>query len=226
MTQTILDLIDQAMASPWLYAALFALAALDAFIIVLPSESAIITAGVFAATGGPELLPIMAAAGTGAMIGDHLGYGLGHRYGARFIERLPEKGRRERAFTWARGALQQRGGMALVVARYVPGGRTAVTLTTGAIRFPVRSFVAFDALAAGSWAVYCTLVGYLGGAAFEDNPLYGVVLGVGFALTLAALIELIRQKPFPGSRKDSTASVRSAPQPTAPPSTDHPAVGS
>jgi membrane protein DedA with SNARE-associated domain len=226
MTQTILDLIDQAMASPWLYAALFALAALDAFIIVLPSESAIITAGVFAATGGPELLPIMAVAAAGAMLGDHLSYGLGYRYGARFIDRLPENGRREKAFAWARSALQQRGGMALVVARYVPGGRTAVTLTTGAIRFPVRSFVAFDALAAGSWAVYCTLVGYLGGAAFENNPLYGVVLGVGFALALAALIELVKQKPFPGSRKGSTESVRSAPPVTVPPSADRPAAGS
>jgi membrane-associated protein len=46
------------------------------------------------------------------------------------------------------GVLLQRGGTALTVARYVPGGRTAVTLTTGAIRFPLWTFVRYDALAA------------------------------------------------------------------------------
>lgn len=88
----------------------------------------------------------------------------------------------------------ERGGMALVVARYIPGGRTAVTLTTGAIRFPFRTFVLYDALAAVSWAVYCALVGYIGGAAFEENPLYGVVLGVVLALVLATLVEVVRSR--------------------------------
>jgi membrane-associated protein len=194
VTTTILDLITQVMSSPWLYAIIFSLAVLDALIIVLPSESAIITAGVFAATGGPEPLLIMAAAAAGAMIGDHISYGLGRRYGTRLVDRLPESGRKRKAFSWAQQALMERGGMALVVARYVPGGRSAVTLTTGAIRYPLKSFVAYDALAAVSWAVYCTLVGYIGGAAFEENPLYGVLLGLGLALGLAALLELIRAR--------------------------------
>jgi membrane-associated protein len=194
------------MSSPWLYAILFALALLDAFIIVLPSESAIITAGVFAAaTGGPELVPIMAVAATGAMAGDHLSYGLGRRYGTRVIDRLPGAGRGRKAFTWARDALMRRGGMALVVARYVPGGRSAVTLTTGAIGFPLKTFVGYDALAAVSWAVYCTLVGYIGGAAFEENPLYGVLLGLALALGFALVIELVR------SRLTSASGARRAP---------------
>jgi len=196
VTETLLDLITQAMSSPWLYPVIFGFALLDAFIIVLPSESAIITAGVFAAaTGpGPDLLPIIAAAAAGAMIGDHLMYAVGRRYGTRVISRVPETGRQQRAFSWARDALMRRGGMALVVARYVPGGRTAVTLTTGAIGLPLKTFVRYDGLAAVSWAVYCTLVGYLGGVAFEQNPLYGVLLGLGLALGLAAAVELVRSR--------------------------------
>ncbi len=100
VNQTVLDLITQAMASPWLYAAIFALAALDVFAVVLPSEGAVITAGVFAATGGPDLLPIVVLAAAGAMLGDHLSYGLGRRYGTRFVERLPGAGRQRAAFTW------------------------------------------------------------------------------------------------------------------------------
>jgi membrane protein DedA with SNARE-associated domain len=213
LSATILDLITQAMSSPWLYAALFTLAALDAFVIVLPSEGAVITAGVFAATGGPELLPIMAAAAAGAMAGDHFSYALGRRYGTRFVDRLPDHGRRRTAFDWAGNALQQRGGTALVVARYVPGGRTAVTLTTGAIRFPFTAFVRYDALAAVSWAVYCALVGYIGGTAFEENPLYGVLLGIALALTLAASLELIRARR---SRPAGSAPSVERPAPAAP----------
>jgi membrane-associated protein len=194
MSDTVLDLITQAMSSPWLYAALFAFAMLDAIVFVVPSETAVITAGVFAATGGPELLPVIAAAAAGAIIGDHLCYALGYRFGNRLIARLPQTGRQRTAFTWASNALLQRGGTALIVARYVPGGRTAVTLTTGAIRFPLRTFTGYDTLAGVSWAVYCAMVGYLGGAAFEENPLLGVVLGLGLALSLAAVIELIRAR--------------------------------
>jgi membrane-associated protein len=203
VTATILELITEVMSSPWLYAIIFALAVLDAFIIVVPSESAIITAGVFAATGAPEPLLLMVVAAAGAMIGDHASYGLGRRYGSRLIDRLPESGRKRKAFTWAQKALLERGGMALVVARYIPGGRSAVTLTTGAIRYPIKSFVIYDAFAAVSWAVYCTLVGYVGGAAFEENPLYGVLLGLSLALGLAALVEVVRARRTTSQTSDS-----------------------
>ena len=43
-----------------------------------------------------------------------------------------------------------------------------------------------------SWATYAGLVGYLGGAAFEDEPLKGVFLGLGLALSVAGAIELLR----------------------------------
>ena len=194
MAQEAMDLITQAMSSPWLYAALFTFAIFDALLPVVPSETAVITAGVFAATVGPHLVPIIAAAAAGAMIGDHVSYGLGRRYGSRFVDRMPEQGRQRKAFLWAEKTLLRRGGMALVVARYIPGGRAAVTLTTGAIRFPIKTFVLYDALAAVSWAVYCSLVGYLGGAAFEDHPLYGVALGVTLALALTVLIEVVRAR--------------------------------
>ena len=192
MAQTLLDLVTHAMTSPWLYPAIFALAIADALVAVMPSETAVITAGVFATTGGPNLVLVVVVAAAGAMIGDHLSYGLGHRYGSRLLDRLPEQGRQRKAFIWAENALLQRGGTALIVARYVPGGRTAVTLTTGAIRFPLWTFVRYDALAAISWALYCALVGFVGGAAFEQNPLLGVLVGVSLALGLALGVELVR----------------------------------
>jgi hypothetical protein len=43
-----------------------------------------------------------------------------------------------------------------------------------------------------SWATYAALVGFLGGAAFEDEPIKGVVLGLGVAVSVAGLVDLVR----------------------------------
>ena len=62
----------------------------------------------------------------------------------------------------------------------------------GAVRYPRRRFLAFDALAAGSWGLYSALVGYVGGLAFEQDPLRGLLLGLGLALTVTVVVEVVR----------------------------------
>jgi membrane protein DedA with SNARE-associated domain len=134
----------------------------------------------------------MAAAG--AFLGDHVSYALGRGAGGRLLDRFEPGTKRHKMTRWARTALEERGGLVLIVARYVPGGRTAVTLTMGAVRYPLRNFSLFAALAAVSWGLYCSMVGYLGGKAFEDNPLKGVALGVGLALGLTLIVEVVRHQ--------------------------------
>jgi hypothetical protein len=43
-------------------------------------------------------------------------------------------------------------------------------------------------------AVRCALIGYVGGKAFENNPLKGVILGIGLALTLTLIVEVVRHR--------------------------------
>ncbi|WP_189193465.1 DedA family protein [Micromonospora fulviviridis] len=203
---SVLDLLHQTMSSPWVYLALFAVAVVDGFFPVVPSETAVITAGVFAATGQPDLPLVVGVAALGALVGDHISYAIGRHGGGRLLARLPVAGpaggpatgrtvrgsRRRAAFERARRGIATRGGLILTVARYIPGGRTAVTLTMGATRFPRRRFLAFDALAALSWGLYSALVGYLGGLAFERDPVRGLLLGLGLALTLTVIVEAVR----------------------------------
>ena len=49
MADAITQLVEGAMGSPWVFVALFAFAMIDAFFPIVPSESLVITAGVFAA---------------------------------------------------------------------------------------------------------------------------------------------------------------------------------
>jgi membrane protein DedA with SNARE-associated domain len=169
-----------------------ALAAIDGLFPVVPSESVVVTAGVFAAGGAQSLALIIAAAALGAFTGDHISYFAGRRAGDRLNGRFRPGSRKLAAYGWARRILAERGSIVIVVARYVPGGRTAVTLTAGAVRDRRSSFTLFDGIASASWATYATFVGYLGGAAIEDEPLKGVLLGLGLALSIAGAIELLR----------------------------------
>jgi membrane-associated protein len=194
MSDAILHFTQELMSSWWIYLALFGFAALDGFFPAIPSETLVVTAGVFAATGGPNLYAVIAMAAAGAFLGDHLSYALGRGAGGRMLDRFEPGTKRHKMTMWARNALEERGGLVLIVARYVPGGRTAVTLTMGAVRYPLRNFSFFAGLAAISWGLYCALVGYLGGKAFEDNPLKGVALGIGLALAVTVLVEVVRHK--------------------------------
>jgi len=188
----IMELAEGAMDSPWIFAALFAFAALDAFFPIVPSESLVITAGVFAANGEPNLVGIILAAAAGAFVGDHISYFIGRTAGERLMDRAKEGSRKQRAFRQAHKLIEERGGVILVVCRYIPGARTAITLTAGAVRYELRKFSFFDGIAALSWGIYSAMVGYIGGEAFEEEPLKGLGLGLGIALGVSALVEVVR----------------------------------
>lgn len=187
-----IELLEAAITSPWVYLALFAIATLDGFFPVVPSETMVITAGVFAASGEPNLALVIAVAALGAFCGDHISYQIGRSAGRGFTRQLRPGGRRRAAFDWAAAALAKRGGVLLVTARYIPGGRTAATMTTGAVRYPRGRFALIDAVAAVSWGLYSASVGYLGGEAFEDDKLKGLLLGLGVAAGMATVVELAR----------------------------------
>jgi membrane-associated protein len=193
MDDAIIQLVEGAVLSPWVYVALFGFAAVDGFLPLVPSESLVITAGVFAANGEPSLPLVIAAAALGAFAGDHVSFAGGRKLGARALGSMRADTRRRRAVDWASRALTRRGGLVLIVCRYIPGARTATTITAGAVGYPARSFSLFVAIAAGSWAVYSALVGYIGGAAFEENPLNGLLLGLGLAVGLTVLVEVARR---------------------------------
>ena len=88
-------------ASGWAYAVVFLLALLDAILPVVPSETAVITAGVLAAAGHLSLPLIVTFAAVGALAGDNIAYFIGWRFGDAVASRFfgGEKGRKRIA--WA-----------------------------------------------------------------------------------------------------------------------------
>ena len=179
-------------ASGWAYGIVFLLAFLDSLVPIVPSETAVITAGVVAAAGDLQLAPILLAAAAGAFLGDNAAYLIGRTAGDPVVARFFSGDKARRRIEWAHRQLQERGGVLIVVARFIPGGRTVVTLTAGLVRYPWRRFVVFDAAAAVIWASYAGLLGYFGGRTFERQPWKGLLVALAAGFALAGLVEAVR----------------------------------
>ncbi len=179
-------------ASGWAYVIVLALALLDALVPIVPSEASVITAGVVAATGGMILPLVIVAAALGAFLGDNTAYYLGYRFGPRARRKIFHGKKSRKTLEWAERQLEMRGGELIAVARFIPGGRTAVTLSAGTLHYPWRRFVVFDAIAAVLWASYAALLGYFGGQAFEGAAWKGLIVALLSGGALTGVIEVVR----------------------------------
>src|SRR3972149_1934714 len=125
------SLLDVVSSSPWTYAVVFAFALLDAVFPVVPSETAVITAGVLAAGGDLSIAPVTAGAAAAPCSGDTPAYAIGRTLKDVVRERV-FRGARRRHLDRAERTLQDRGGYLIVIGRFIPGGRPAVTFAPGA----------------------------------------------------------------------------------------------
>ena len=172
-----IDLAQLDISSPVSYLIAILVPALDALIPILPSETAVIALGV--ATAGstdPRIGVLVALAALGAFLGDNAAYLVGRRFGPAVSRWVFAGERGQRRHAWAQRSLAQYGTRIIVACRFIPGGRTAVTLTCGLIGYPRRSFVVATAVAGAAWASYAFAIGRLGGQAFA-GPAVGRAAG-------------------------------------------------
>ncbi|WTW93780.1 DedA family protein [Streptomycetaceae bacterium NBC_01309] len=180
--------------SPWSYLLVGVMAFLDAILPIVPSETSLIACGVFAtATGSPNLFLLILIGAVGAFAGDNTAYAIG-RWAEPFATKRMLSGERgKKARAQAERWLSEYGGMMIIAGRYIPGGRTAISLTAGIVDYPWSRFRKWSAVGAITWATYATLLGYWGGAAFKDSPFKGIIAGLVAAAVMTVLIELIRR---------------------------------
>jgi membrane-associated protein len=187
-------LIDLLTGSLWTYPLLLGICAGDALIPAFPSETALIVCGIQAARGELSLEWVIVFAAAGAFSGDNASYAVGRWLGRPVVRRFFAGEVAQRRLDWARNFLKERGSYVLVVARFIPGGRTATTFTAGLVhmRWPTR-FAPYVFVAAILWAVYGGLLGYLGGRLFEDQPIYALLVALGIAALITVGVEAWRR---------------------------------
>jgi membrane-associated protein len=197
----VLEFVSESLSSsPWTYAIVLAFAAFDALLPFFPSETAAIAAGVLAGAGDLNIAFVVAAAAAGAFVGDNSSYVLGRTAGHAAVSRLFSPGANLERLEWAGRLLESRGSYLIVVARFVPGGRTAVTLTAGLTHMRRGRFVLAASVAALLWASFAAGLGYVGGRAFEDDPWRGFVAAGVVALLVVVGVEVARRLRRPRRR--------------------------
>lgn len=195
MLDAVNDLILDLAGQSWMYAAVAALAALDAFLPPMPSESVIVALAALGDSGvNLWLLGVIGA--LGALIGDSIAYTIGRRVGTeRFAwQRSP---RISKAFVRAGKELDRRGGVLIFTARYIPVGRIAVMTAAGATGMSWRRFLTYASIACSAWAMWCVAVGAVAGELFQDNPLLAAAVGIVIALGVGGLIDRVVSRRHP-----------------------------
>jgi len=194
-----LDVLNQAFdwlkdfsSSPCFYAIIFVIAVLDSVLPIVPSETLVIIGGVSAGLGNLWIPLVIVCAASGAFIGDNMSYLIGREASDWVMRRQnrTEKGAKRMAAIVEQ--VHERGGLLLITARFIPGGRTALTLSCGVTRQPRRWFVGWAAVAAIIWGHYAALLGFIGGKSFEENHTLAFIIAFVTAFSITALIEVVR----------------------------------
>jgi len=177
----------------WGYFVILAVVAVDAVFPLLPSETVIIAGAVLASNGDMSLTLIILATAAGAMVGDNVCFFLGDKVGEPLARRLFTSPKSRQVYAWGSRMICDHTWI-VSVARFVPCGRTATTFGAGALVVSWRSFIRWDAIGAVVWATYATMVGYLGGEAFQNSLWKPFLLSTAIALAVGFAGELARRR--------------------------------
>src|SRR5258706_847622 len=158
-----LQLIEQYMLAYGYWAVFFGVMLENAGVPV-PGETILLIAGYFASTGKFHLGLVMLIAATGAVIGDNIGFAIGHHFGrnvllrvGRFFFLTPKR------LAHMENYFERHGNKAILVARFITGLRVFAALLAGAAKMPWRVFIVFNMAGAVLWSVVISTLGYLFG---------------------------------------------------------------
>jgi membrane protein DedA with SNARE-associated domain len=200
------DKLDEWASNWWFLLVIFGIAFLDSVIPIVPSETAVIIGGVVAGQSGDlNIFLVIACGATGAFLGDNTAYEIGARFRPWMERRAARSEKFGRRLVWAREQIASRGGLLLITARFIPGGRTALTLTSGITHQPRAWFAGWVAIAAVIWATYAGGLGYIFGSSVKDNHTLAFVLAFGAALSITIIIEVVRH--WRGRRQPETVEI-------------------
>jgi membrane-associated protein len=166
-------------AHAWLaYLTIFLAALLEAVPVVgsvIPGSTVILALSALIPGDELRLEPVLAAAITGAMLGDGTAFWTGHLAQRKILSAWPMVNYPQ-VVAQSEAFFHRWGSLAVFFARFVPPIRAFVPITAGALGMPPLRFYAVNIPAILLWALAHVLPGVLAVSALEQ---YGGVAGVG-----------------------------------------------
>lgn len=181
------------------YVAVGGLVFLEDFGVPVPGETALITAAVYAGSGHLNLVAIAVVAMIAAVLGDNLGYVIGHFGGKALVTRYGRYvGLSAHRYEVAERFFQRQGPKIVVIARFVEGLRQANGIIAGTTEMRWRTFLIFNAIGAALWVATWTLVGDLAGqhlnTIYNDFQRYSLIAVIIAIIVIAVLILRYRHR--------------------------------
>ena len=162
----------------------------------LPGDSLLVTAGLFAARGDIQLLPMIVALSIAAIVGDSLGYNIGKRSGPKLFTRADSLFFNKKHLLTTKEFYDRHGPFTIVIARFVPIVRTFAPVVAGIGTMEYKRFISYNVFGGIGWVLSMVLGGYFLGQIIPDihKNVDKVIIIVIFLSLLPIIIKVIREK--------------------------------
>lgn len=187
----------------WVYGLLFAIVFAETGLVVtpfLPGDSLLFAAGALSATGALDIKLVVLLLLAAAIGGDAVNYSIGRFIGPRVfraedttgtLHKLLNREHLDRAHAF----FEKHGGMAVVLARFVPIVRTFVPFVAGAGAMTYSAFALYNIAGGIAWVSVCVGAGY----AFGQVPVIKenfslVAMGIVAVSVLPIAVEYLRHR--------------------------------
>jgi membrane protein DedA with SNARE-associated domain len=175
------------------YLAVCGLVLIEDFGVPVPGETVLILGAVYAGSGRLNIVLVALLGFLGAVIGDNIGFALGHFGGRRLVERYGRyifltPARLDKATDF----FERHGGKIIIVARFVEGLRQANGIIAGTTGMHWARFLFFNAIGAALWVTVWTSIGYFSGShintIYDDATRYDTYLAIAAGAVLLAFV--------------------------------------
>jgi membrane protein DedA with SNARE-associated domain len=191
------------------YWAVAGLVLLEDFGIPVPGETVLILGAIYAGAGRLNVVLVALFGFIGAVIGDNIGFAIGHFGGRRLVERwgryiflTPERLDKTTAF------FDRHGGKIIVVARFVEGLRQANGIIAGTTGMHWARFLVFNALGAALWVGVWVAIGYASGSHIDTIYTIATHYSTYLAVVVGVLLIAYVMRRIWRTRHDQSSNVR------------------
>jgi membrane-associated protein len=150
----------------WVYALLFLVIFVETGVVVmplLPGDSLLFVVGAMCGTGLLNLALAVSLMIAAAILGNQSNYIIGRHFGPRVFQWEHSRYFNKHAFDRAHAFYEKRGGITIVLARFLPFLRTFAPFVAGVAQMTRSKFTLYDVSGGALWVTSITVAGYLFG---------------------------------------------------------------
>lgn len=162
----------------------------------LPGDSLLFTAGVLAAQGHFNIYYLIILCSTAAIMGDSVGYYIGHKFGSRLFDREDSLFFKKKYVVQTEEFFKKHGVKTIMLARFIPVVRTFAPVMAGVGEMKYRIFLTYNIVGGLVWAVSLLLISYTLGLKFKgiDGYLEYIIIAIVLISVMPIVYEYFKRE--------------------------------